>query len=99
MSPRPMLPQTITFSPLPNKAFGDPSFDVTGTASSGLAVTFTAAGQCSVSGNTVTLTGTGSCTVTAHQAGHSNYNAAPDVPRSFTISASGHKLYLPLIVR
>jgi hypothetical protein len=91
--------QTITFGPLANKTSGDPSFSVSATASSGLAVTFTAAGQCSVSGVTVTLTGAGSCTVTAHQAGNSNTNPAPDVPQSFTISASGSKLYLPLIVR
>jgi CSLREA domain-containing protein len=92
--------QTITFGPLANKTFGDPSFSVSAIASSGLAVTFTAAGQCSVSGSSVTLTGAGSCTVTAHQAGNSNLNAASDVPQSFTISASsGFKLYLPLIVR
>jgi CSLREA domain-containing protein len=92
-------PQTIAFSPLANKTFGDPSFSVSATASSGLAVTFTAAAQCNVSGSTVTLTGAGSCTVTAHQAGNSNYNAASVVPRNFTISASGSNLYLPLIVR
>jgi predicted outer membrane repeat protein len=93
------IPQTITFNPLPNKTFGDASFTVSAIASSGLAVTFTAAGQCSVSGSTVTLTGAGSCTVTAHQVGNSNYGPASNVPRSFTISASGFKLYLPLIVR
>jgi CSLREA domain-containing protein len=91
--------QTITFGPLANKTSGDPSFTVTAIASSGLAVTFTAAGQCHVSGSSVTLTGAGGCTVTAHQAGNSNYNVASEVPQSFTISASGSKLYLPLIVR
>jgi hypothetical protein len=90
------IPQTIAFSPLANKTFGEPSFSVSATASSELAVTFTAAGQCNVLGNIVTVTNAGSCTVTAHQAGNSNYNAAPDLPQSFTISA---KLYLPMIVR
>jgi hypothetical protein len=60
-------------------------------------VTFTASGPCSVAGATVTLTGVaGSCTVTAQQAGDGNYNAAPDVPRAFTIA---FKLYLPFVTR
>ena len=59
--------------------------------SSGLAVSYTAgpAGVCTVSGATLTLVGTGSCTVTAQQAGNTNYNAATDVPQTFTINTSG----------
>src|SRR5207247_2335776 len=34
----------------------------------------------------VTITGAGSCTITASQAGDTNYNAAPNVPQSFTIA-------------
>ena len=34
----------------------------------------------------MSITGAGSCTVTAHQAGNSNYNAAPDVSQSFSIN-------------
>ena len=78
--------QTITFNPLGNKAYGDPAFTVAATATSGLTVTFTASGACSITGATVSLTGAGSCTVTAHQPGDANYNAAPDVPRTFTIA-------------
>lgn len=32
------------------------------------------------------ITGVGACTITAHQAGDTNYSAAPDVPQSFTIT-------------
>jgi len=78
--------QTITFLPLANKTWGDADVTVSATASSDLTVTFTASGNCSVSGNSVHITGAGSCTVTAHQAGDGNYNAAPDVSRSFTIA-------------
>ena len=78
--------QTITFNPLGNKTYGDPAFTVAATATSGLTVTFTASGACSITGATVSLTGAGSCTVTAHQPGDANYNAAPDVPRTFTIA-------------
>ena len=58
---------------------------MTATASSALAVTFAASGNCTVTGTTVHLTGAGSCTITASQAGNANYSAAADVPRSFTI--------------
>ena len=81
--------QTIAFGALADKTTSDPPFAVTATASSGLTVTFTASGPCTVSGNTVTITGAGACTITAHQAGNGNYNAAPDVPRAFNITSGG----------
>jgi hypothetical protein len=77
--------QTISFGPLPDKTFGDPDFTVSATASSGLSVSFSASGQCTVSGSTVHLTGVGSCTITASQSGDDNYNAAADVPQTFQI--------------
>jgi len=80
--------QTIDFAPLADKTDGDSDFTVSATANSGLAVSFTASGQCTVSGNTVHLTGPGSCTITAHQGGDSNYNAAADVPRMFQINSA-----------
>src|SRR4029079_6896486 len=79
--------QTITFGALGNKTFGDADFGVGATASSTLAVSFTASGNCTlIGGATVHITGAGSCTITAKQAGDPNYNAAPDVPQSFTIA-------------
>jgi len=81
--------QVITFNPLPDKTTSDPPFTVSATASSGLAVSFSATGNCTVSGNTVTITGSGTCTITALQAGNVNYNPAPDVPRTFNITSGG----------
>src|SRR5580765_5482960 len=78
--------QTITFAALGNKTFGDADFNVSATASSGLPVSFAASGSCTVTGTTVHLTGAGSCTITASQAGNGNFNAAADVPRTFTIA-------------
>ena len=68
---------------LPDKTFGvdDGDFAVSATASSGLPVSFAAAGPCSVSGVTVHITDVGDCTITASQAGNENYNAAPSVSR------------------
>ena len=79
--------QTITFGALPDRTAGDPDFTVSATASSGLAVSFAASGQCTVSGTTVHLTGAGSCTITASQGGDSNYAAAANVPRTFQINS------------
>ncbi|MGZ5508842.1 MAG: MBG domain-containing protein, partial [Limisphaerales bacterium] len=84
--------QTITFGALANKTFGDADFNVSATASSGLPVSFTATGNCTISGNTVHLTGVGSCTITASQPGNANFNAAPNVPQSFTISKANQTI-------
>jgi hypothetical protein len=89
--------QTITFNPLADKTYGDADFNVHATASSGLAVSFSAAGDCTVTGNTVHITGAGSCTVTASQPGDSNYNPATDVDRSFTISKGNQSITFPTI--
>jgi hypothetical protein len=90
--------QTISFAPLADKTFGDPDFTVSATASSGLAVSFAATGQCTVSGSTVHLTASGSCTITASQGGNTNYNAAPSLARTFTISPGQPNTGTPLTI-
>jgi hypothetical protein len=82
--------QTITFAALADKAFGDPDFTVSATASSGLPVSFSVGStdNCTIAGTTVHITGSGTCTVTASQAGNGNYNAAPAVSRTFAIRNS-----------
>jgi probable HAF family extracellular repeat protein len=88
--------QTITFGALPNKTFGDAPFNVNANGGgSSKPVTFSAAGNCSsggTNGSTITITGAGSCTVTASQAGDANYNAASNVPRSFTIATASQTI-------
>ena len=82
--------QTITFAALADKTYGDAAFTVNATGGgSSNPVTFSASGNCTAAGtngSTITLTGAGSCTVTASQAGDSNYNAAADVARAFSIA-------------
>ncbi len=82
--------QNITFGELSVKTFGDADFTVSATVDSGLAVSFTSSGNCTVSGDTVHVTAPGSCTVTAKQSGNNNYNAATDVPQSFAINAAAN---------
>jgi len=78
--------QTIDFPLLANQLFGAAPFTVTATATSGLPVSFSAAGQCIVSGSTVTIAGGGSCSITARQPGDDNYNAATPMTRTFNIA-------------
>jgi hypothetical protein len=83
------LDQTISFGSLADKTFGTPDFMVTASATSGLAVSLGAVGNCTVtatSPGTVHITGAGSCTITASQSGNATYNAAPSVPRAFNIA-------------
>jgi hypothetical protein len=78
--------QTISFGPLPNATYGQAPVSLVATASSGLPVTFTASGSCTVAGATLSIVGAGSCTVTANQAGSTAWLPAAPVSQSFSIS-------------
>ncbi|MFL6334264.1 MAG: Ig-like domain repeat protein [Pyrinomonadaceae bacterium] len=78
--------QAISFDTLGDKTYGDADFQLTATSTSGLTVSYSTSGNCTVTGDMVHLTGAGSCTITAMQAGDSTYNAAANVPRSFNIA-------------
>ena len=90
-SPPPKSPQSINFtSTAPaGAAVGGPAYTVTATASSGLAVAFSAAGSsagvCTVSGSTVSFVGAGTCTINANQSGNGSYLAAPQKQQSFAV--------------
>jgi hypothetical protein len=81
-------PQTIMFAPLSNQPLGTADFSLNATATSGLPVSFTAAGACSVTGSTVHLISAGLCTITASQAGGLDYLPAASVNQAFTITDS-----------
>jgi hypothetical protein len=75
------LPQTISFSPLAGKSYGDPDFKISATVDTNLTVTFTASGKASVYQDStlawfVHITGAGTANITAHQAGNASYDAA-----------------------
>ena len=81
--------QTISFAAIADKLNTDAPFALSASASSGLPVSYAVvSGPATVSGNTVTLTGgTGTVTIRASQAGNAQYNPAPDVNRSFAVTA------------
>jgi len=81
--------QSITFtSTPPSPAFVNGGYTVVATASSGLAVTFSAGtpAVCTVSGATITFVGAGMCVIDADQSGNSNYNAAPQAQQTFVVN-------------
>jgi hypothetical protein len=83
------LLQTITFNQPADQTLGSDA-NLTATASSGLAVSFTSntPAICTVAGATVTPQSTGACNITSTQAGNATYYAAADVTRSFAIKGT-----------
>ncbi len=78
--------QTINFGALATKTYGDPTFNVSATATSDLSVSFSIlSGPATINGNAVTITGAGTVVVRASQAGDSSYGAASDADQSFTV--------------
>lgn len=80
--------QTITFPPIPAKTFGDPSFEITATASSGLPVTFTTYYNdvANLVNNTVSILGGGKVIIYAKQNGNSIYEAAEETTQEFLVN-------------
>jgi len=80
--------QTIAFDGIVDRHATDEAFTVIATATSGLPVSFSSDGECSVKGNLVMLTGIpGQCTLTALQTGNGTYAAATPVSQQFAILA------------
>jgi uncharacterized repeat protein (TIGR01451 family) len=79
-------PQTITFGPLPDQAYGVAPITLDATASSGLTVSYSVSGPVSLSGNVLTIAGAGQVTIVASQSGGDGYSAASDVTESFDVS-------------
>jgi hypothetical protein len=77
--------QAILFVLTGNKPLGT-DFSVSATATSGLPVSFSASGSCTVSGTTVHPTAAGPCSITASQTGNLNYVAATPVMQTVSIT-------------
>jgi hypothetical protein len=89
--------QTITFTSLPSKVYGDADFNPGAAASSGLPVSYTSSNTAVatiVNGN-IHIVGAGTSFITASQAGNTNYNAATDVIQTLTVTAPVVYNYAP----
>ena len=81
--------QTITFNQPPTPAGYGTTYTIAPTASSGLSVTVTASGACTIAGYVVSYNnGLGVCTLTASQGGDASWNAAPNVTRTVQVQAA-----------
>ncbi len=86
--------QSISFNTLASKTFGDAPFPLTGSASSGLALTYASSNPAvaTVSGSTVTIVGAGTATITASQPGNASYAAATSVPQTLTVAQASQTI-------
>ncbi|HJT74713.1 MAG TPA: MBG domain-containing protein, partial [Chitinophaga sp.] len=79
--------QTINFPAIADKTYGDASFTLGATSTSGLPVTYSlVSGPVILSGNNITITGTGTVTIAADQPGDANYTAATRVTQTFNVN-------------
>ena len=99
------LAQQIDFAPLADHTIGESDFSITATATSGLPVSFTASGACSLSGTVVHIIRVGACSIIAAQAGDDTYAPADPMTRTFRITyaaagpclgSPGHQALPPL---
>jgi hypothetical protein len=87
--------QTISFPNLTSPVvYGVGPITLSATASSGLAVGFSATGPATVSGTKLTINGGGQVTVTASQSGNASYAAAPAVSQTVTVTPAKPSLAL-----
>ena len=82
------LQQTITFTDLPAKIYGNIDFDLSATASSGLTVSYASSNTnvATISGSTVTIVGVGTTSITASQEGDTEYDAATPVSQDLIVN-------------
>ena len=80
--------QTITFTAISEKTYGDSDFDPAASATSGLTVAYSSsdASVATIVDGKIHIVGAGSCTVYADQEGDSEYDAAPQVAQTLTVN-------------
>jgi sugar lactone lactonase YvrE/uncharacterized protein YhhL (DUF1145 family) len=90
--------QRITLTNLPDKIYGDAPFEVIGSASSGLPLSFSVeTGSATLEGNTVRLTGAGQVNILITQSGNNQYHAAEE-RKSFMVKKAHQTIpFLPLL--
>lgn len=89
--------QTVTFSALSSKTYGDASLNLAATSDRSLPISYASSNTsvCTISGSTLTIVGAGSCDVTASQAGDSGTLAATSVVQTLTVAKANQTITLP----
>ena len=80
--------QSITFEPLSERTYGDGTFDLAATVTSGLEITYESSNVevATVSGDVVTIIGGGTTTITASQSGNEEFESADEVAQILTVN-------------
>jgi fibronectin-binding autotransporter adhesin len=91
--------QSITFGPLTSQTYGNVSFALTATASSGLPVTYSVSNDSviHISGNEATIAGTGTVIVTASQTGNADYFPAIEVSQTLQVNPASQSISFEVI--
>ncbi|MEO1050456.1 MAG: MBG domain-containing protein [Bacteroidota bacterium] len=81
------LTQTITFNSLDARVYGNPSFAIGASASSGLPLTYSSSDNAvaEISNGIITINGAGTTTITVAQPGNEDYQAAQPVTQTLMI--------------
>ena len=92
--------QTIIFPVPGTKTYGDPDFNLSATASSGLIVSYASDNPevATISGATVHITGAGTAVITASQAGNNLYYSAIDVTATLTVNKADQTITFGALV-
>lgn len=82
--------QTIVWSNIPNKTYGDADFALPASSNKGLTISYVSADPtiATVTGNMVSLKSSGTVNITANQAGNENYNPAANVTLPLSVGKS-----------
>ncbi|UGS20584.1 YDG domain-containing protein [Flavobacterium cyclinae] len=91
--------QELTFDVLPSFVYGDLPFELDGTASSGLTVSYTSSNPsvATLEGNVLTIVGAGTTLITASQAGNDNYNSALEITRELVVNKADQTITFELL--
>ena len=86
--------QTISFSTIPTKTFGDSPFFLEAAATSNLPVTFSGSNPsvATIVGSGVTIVAAGTSEITGYQTGNDNYSAATPVARTLTVNKANQTI-------
>jgi N-acetylneuraminic acid mutarotase len=86
--------QRITGLLTPSKNYGDPDFNLTAVATSGLPVKYGSSNSAvaTISGSTVHIVGGGVSVISAYQDGNANWNAAPAVSNYFYVGKANQTI-------
>jgi len=91
--------QQISFPSIPEKTFGDNDFELSASASSGLAVSYSSSNQnvATISGSIVTILGAGETVITASQSGNAEIDAAIPVEQTLVVNKADQNISITSI--